>query len=118
MKYQASVKFVEELVREVPKLRPIYDEHVVDHEESLPHVFFGDVTRFAISEAARDGDHEALGRLLEKLESGLREGPAEVKGLVIASFIENLCGETAAIRILSPLMGESLRAQLKSTCGE
>lgn len=102
MKNQASIKFVEEVVRKVPELQPIYDEHIADYDENLPHVFFGDVTRFAIAETARDGEHDALARLLGKLESGLRDGPAEVKDLVIASFVENLCGETRAISVLNP----------------
>lgn len=43
--------FIEHLLRIIPELKQAYDEHLVDNDVLLPHVFMGDVTRFIIAEA-------------------------------------------------------------------
>src|SRR4029450_7219642 len=45
--------FLHDLLESLPEVGSVYDEHVRDHATCLPHVFFGDVTRFAIAEAMR-----------------------------------------------------------------
>jgi hypothetical protein len=36
------------LVEKIPPTRPILEAHVQDNAEILPHVFFGELTRFVI----------------------------------------------------------------------
>ena len=101
-------EFVADLIRLVPELEPAYREHVVFYEELLPHVFMGDVTRFAIEGASGRDNEPVLARLLAYLEEGLANGPEEVKELIFASFVENLQGEVPAILALAPAMGPLL----------
>jgi hypothetical protein len=72
----SETAFIAELLADVPGLRPSYLEHLDDNfGELLPHVFFGDVTDWAVEQhpAAKRGSataEEALTRLLNFLESG------------------------------------------------
>jgi hypothetical protein len=63
-------------------------EHLADNDELLPHVLFGDVTRYALS-LARGGQTDELDRLLGDLDAALGESEDEVANLVWASFVEN-----------------------------
>jgi hypothetical protein len=111
-----NASLIEGMLRRVPQLKALYDEHMTDHDALLPHVFMGDVTRFAIAEAERPGSQASVTALLEHLEDGLKFGRDEVKELIVVSFVENLTGETAAVKALEPLMGQSLKAEFERMC--
>ena len=110
---KTSVSFIEELIRLVPELKPIFDEHVTDNDFLLPHVFMGDVTRFAIAEAGKSRSC-AIETLLQHLENGLESGSNYVKELISLSFAENLLGETTALKVLKPLMGPNLKTEMET----
>ncbi len=112
----ANPSFIEELLRRVPDLRPIYDEHLRDNDTLLPHVFMGDVARFAIAEADNPRSRPAVAAVLEYLEDGLRTGADEVNELIVVSFVENLIGETTALKALTPLMGQHLKTEVERIC--
>jgi hypothetical protein len=114
----ASASFIEELLRRVPDLSPIYEEHLADNDGLLPHVFMGDVTRFAIASADERPRQSSVSTLFGYLEEGLRSGSGEVKELIRASFVENLIGETAALMVLKPLMGQELKTEVERICGQ
>jgi hypothetical protein len=88
--------FIAELLAIVPELQPPYLEHLDGNfGELLPHVFFGDVTDWAVEQhaATKHGSlaaEEALTRLLNFLESGYPAGDSEVQNLIAVSFLENL----------------------------
>lgn len=91
--------FVEWLVARNPGLGPALREHLSDNDgDLLPHVLFGDVTRYASDLARRAGeDSEAdahLLRLLEDLDLALiPEGEDDpVDNIVWVSFVENAQG--------------------------
>jgi hypothetical protein len=109
--------FVSRLVAVVPGLVSIFGEHIADNGEPLPHVFMGDVTRFAIASAELEDSADSLSMLLTLLEDGLNSGDNEVAELIGVSFVENLCGEEYAIQLLLPRMGKSLRQEMKYICG-
>jgi hypothetical protein len=109
--------FVERLIEIVPELRPTFNEHVKDNGELLPHVFMGDVTRWAIAHASRLDFQDAVGRLLNSLEDGLRSGSPEVRELILASFVENLIGERVAVEQLNHLMGPKLKGAIQTQPG-
>lgn len=115
---ESSTDYIHHLLSVVPELREVYAEHIEDNDSLLPHVLFGDVTRFVISEARKGGHSSAMVRLLDQLESGLRDGDSEVNELIGVSFVENLLGEVETVRYLKPLMGERLRTELAIMCGE
>nr|WP_298719868.1 hypothetical protein [uncultured Steroidobacter sp.] len=102
---------IERLLAAVPDLRGVYDEHISDNDELLPHVFFGDVTRFAIENAAAP----SVASLLALLDEALADADEEVREVVAASFVENLVGETAALKLMKPKMGLNLRRVFAAT---
>jgi hypothetical protein len=69
-------------------LVPVLDEHLADNDELLPHMVFGNVTRFALT-LARHGEVDDLDRLLSDLDAGLGDSDDEVANLVWVSFVEN-----------------------------
>jgi hypothetical protein len=75
--------FVDWLVSRHSDLAPILDEHLRDNGELLPHVFFGDVTRYA-SELARRGDTGRLDPLLTDLDQALTGAADETDTLIWA----------------------------------
>jgi hypothetical protein len=79
---------VEWLVGRHRALAPVLEQHLADNDELLPHVLFGDVTRYALA-LARVGDKESLHRLLSDLDSALDEADDQVANLVWVSFVEN-----------------------------
>ena len=100
-----TAAYVEWVVAAVPELQPVLQEHLDDNlGELLPHVLFGDVTRWAQAEA--DAGNEPLQRLLTQLEDGLANGGPDVQGLVVASFVENVDDD-------SPLLGRLPDALLR-----
>ena len=101
--------FIPLLTSFVPELQPIYAEHLHNNDDLLPHVFLGDVARFAIAAALDVRQQEVLMRLLKCMETGLESGPAHARELILASFVENLLGEDDAVRRIKLLMGPNLR---------
>jgi hypothetical protein len=101
---------IERLLAAVPELRPIYDEHVSDNDGLLPHVFFGDVTRFAIGNAGTP----TIANLLRVLDEALSDADDEVREVVSVSFVENLADEKAALKLMKPKMGLNLRRAFAS----
>lgn len=101
-----SEQFVHDLVRAVPQLQLLYDEHVDDNEALLPHVFMGDVARFAVEKSADPRFRQVLRTLLERLDQGLESDDASIAELVAASFVENLLGEdiTELRGVMSPAL--------------
>ena len=73
----------------LPEFSDAIDEHVADNDEVLPHVLFGDLTRFVLK-ANDDGDDELVRRALAFLDGVLREGDDGVQNLVGVSFVENV----------------------------
>jgi hypothetical protein len=85
-----SYERVIELLRsEVPEFALEIDEHVEHNGEVLPHVVFGDFTRFVVA-ARNAGDAPLVGRCLAFLEQALRDGDTQVGNLVQVSFVENI----------------------------
>jgi hypothetical protein len=92
-----------DLVASEPALQPVLDEHERDNGELLPHVLFGDITRWVV-------EHPANPRLLGVLERHLGDGDAYVRDLLLASFVENLLDEP--IDHLRDSLGPRLSAAL------
>jgi hypothetical protein len=92
---RTSPEFVEWLVARHPGLAPILGDHLAFNDELLPHVLFGDVTRYAEDlgrQAKRDSEADAqLLRLLGDLDRAiLPEGEDDpVDNLVWVSFVES-----------------------------
>ena len=78
------------LVGAVPEFNAALDEHLEDMDgELLPHLLFGDITRFVVA-ALEEGSVELVQRTLQFLEGAIRDGDQYVQELVAVSFIENI----------------------------
>ena len=109
-----TAAFVEGLVRDVPQLSDAYREHLNDNfGELLPHVFLGDVTRWVVAVSQKRTDHDALATLLARMDAILSDPSHPCRELVLASFVENLGGETEALKVIRPISGRSLSAALE-----
>jgi hypothetical protein len=101
-----------ELRSQVPEFAPVIDEHVADNDEVLPHVLFGDLTRFVLA-ARESGDDTLVERCVAVLDRALREGDDHVVNLVQVSFVENLPPWSDAIPAMITAWPESLRSEVE-----
>jgi hypothetical protein len=108
--------FIKELARTAPDLQRILDTHIRDNNVVLPHVLMGDIARFVIAEARYITTRPTIIQLLHVIEKGLTAGTEEVKELIEASFVENLIGESAAIRSMKNFMGPNLKRSVEAIC--
>lgn len=91
------------IVQGVPELQPVLAEHVEDNfGELLPHVFFGDLTRWLNAEVAARPTSDAAGRLLWALDQAYANGDDDIRELVTVSFLEILDDDSPATAVLSP----------------
>lgn len=73
-------------------------EHEEFYKELLPHVFFGEVSPWAVDRAAS----AELEPLLTLLEDAYRTGDQDVRDLIGASFIENVEDNPTIVDRLGP----------------
>ena len=109
--------FVALLVRVVPSLKPLHDEHLQEYGELLAHVFMGDVTRWCIESHRRSMRDDASSRdlrvLLVTLEDCFAFANADVQELISASFLENLHQARDQYESLKALLGPLLQDELQ-----
>jgi hypothetical protein len=110
-----SLECVNRLVKQVPELLSLYDEHIRDNKEILPHVYFGDVTRYVVQQirSGQTGPATPVERILNYLEECIASGDEDVKELVVASFIENLMGEDDVVTCIKGQIGPYLKKEFK-----
>jgi hypothetical protein len=110
--------FVEQLLGRASGLKPIYEEHLADYDQLLPHVFMGDVTRYVMSlqqAIMNDGDAKAEGKLsgiLDLFEAALAEAEPYVQELVVLSFLENLERHDPGYASIKQRLGAKLSSEL------
>jgi len=98
--YITTREFVHDLVSAVPELRPLLDEHLADnYGELLPHVLFGDITRWVGSAVEHGVDLNAANQLLALLDSAYADHGDDVCNLITVSFLESL--DPAVVNLLS-----------------
>jgi len=120
---ETTIGFIEGLVGRYPRLKPIFDEHVSDNfGEVLPHLFFGDLTRYVVSRflAVESGaEHESaaseaeLEALLSDFEDAYVGGDEEIQELISVSFLESLPRPGEEASGLRAWLGPALSAQLR-----
>jgi hypothetical protein len=108
------VQFVEAL----PFARTVYEEHMRDNDEVLPHVLMADLRRLFV-DLVEAGREEDATRFLAGIET-LAASPSEsIRNVVDVSFIEDLVlgdqGETRALHKVRPLLGPATAAQVAAT---
>jgi len=108
----AQLAFIDELVRAVPDLRPVWRAHVEDWDEVLTHIFLADVRRTAQRwfDSQREDDRAALAALLDHLDESVDTDP-QVRELVATGFVEDLPYPGEPGDGIVDLLGPKLRAE-------
>lgn len=102
------------LRQRVPGFDAVYDEHVHDNDEVLPHVLFGDLVRFLETRVKADGPTSDTMRIvLGLVEEGLASDDERLVNLMVVSFAENLDLSANGFRSVTPLFGPRLRRVLR-----
>lgn len=112
------MSLVHELAAKMPPLRAQLEQHVADYEEVLPHVFMGDVSRYAIEQyrqyAGGAGDAgESLRLLFSVTEVAAQDGDEDLKDLISVSFLENIAAELADYPEFRAFLGPVLSQELE-----
>ncbi len=117
---KSTNEFVLGLIKIVADLRHIYDEHIEDYDDLLPHVFFGDLTRYVINlyefilEIPIDKQKWSdLDKILMYLENGMSGDDENVRELIVVSFLENFDITNGSLRMLEERFGPNLKRELK-----
>lgn len=105
--------FIDNLLYSAPELRHLYDEHLNDYNGLLPHVFFGDVTRFMLKLVQKDNidSRQVANRILILFESAIVEQDEDVQNLILVSFLENITPDDEGHEELVKLFGPHLKAE-------
>ncbi len=104
------------LVVRFPTLLPLFEEHVADHQEILPHLFFSDLERYTgvlflkseHDEAARN----KLRAILDELEHVYATGDEDLTNPIAVSFLEHLPRPNEPGGGIRKLVGPTMAAQL------
>lgn len=114
MESNNQLSFVDRLVKNVPELASLLEEHLKDYNEVLPHVFMGDVTRFARFQVTGSKLSEQGQLILEVLEEGMLSGNPDLAELISVSFLENLAPARRAGSVVINSLNPELLKQYKN----
>lgn len=101
----ATRSFCQSLVNSFPELAPLWHEHRDGYDEILPHVFFGDLTRWVVAHA------KSCKSLIRHLDEALRIGQPDVQNLIAVSFVENLPDQSAFDRVVEGVCVDAIDAE-------
>lgn len=108
--------FFDSLLEKVPELNSVYEEHLSDYDELLPHVLMADITRFILDLLDKDhnqSNEEKISIFLRHFENALKLGDEEVKNIVVVSFLENLEQDSPSYDLLKSRFGKELQNSLR-----
>jgi len=100
-----TTEFVEQLARNFGDAGVLLDQHRAYYHEVLPHVYFGDPTRYVLSEG------HFCEQIVEHLNHHLQFGLPEIQELIAVSFVENLETEEELNRACRFVDGSCLRQE-------
>jgi len=108
-----SADFVRRLTVAVPELRDLVDAHVREERgRVLPHGLVTQVRHVSLGMFNR-GESEALGRLLQVMDEGIREGDDTVRRVISMAFVQDLGPEIAQHPSLVAGWPAALRAEVE-----
>jgi len=111
---ETTIAFVKGLVARFPGLVAGFDEHREDNFGAiLPHVFFGELTRYVVKLGEREAWSE-LQAILDHLEETFAAGGGELTTLISVSFLENLPRGGESIARILAMMGPRLERELQA----
>lgn len=87
-----TADFVVRLPQAAPRLQPLIEEHLADHDgQELLHVLMSGVRRWVISAFYNLVEDESIAAVLALLDEALRYGDERVENAVAVSFVEDSC---------------------------
>ena len=113
--------FFPRLISEVPEFQPIYEEHINEHDELLPHVLMGALRRYVVDMFRKSLGNESNARHLRQvvakifsfLESAMASSDAKLRDLVSVSFLENLDATDKVYEKIKALFGPHLKEEIE-----
>ena len=106
----------EQLVQAVPEFEHELAAHLEENfGKPLPHVLFGDLTRFVLAAYAA-GDADLVERCLRFLEEAMGASDNMVRNLVQVSFVENVRPWDPAMELFVGSWQALLRAEAERQC--
>lgn len=110
------VAVAERLVKTVPELQPLYQQHLAQNfNDPLAYIFVADVARFIGARSDDPARHELIKSIFQFFENELETEPKnsrDIYDLIGAGFCEALEHEHAALPILLDLMPTGLRSMM------
>jgi hypothetical protein len=76
-------QLLDALIATAPDLEALRVDHLREYGEILPHVLFGDLTRWLLA-------HHPQPRVFQVLEDAYTSGDTNTRDLIAASFVENI----------------------------
>jgi hypothetical protein len=111
---EKTIFFVQKLVARFPGLVARFDEHREHNFGAvLPHVFFGELTRYVVKLEEGEAWPE-LQAILDHLEGTFAAGDDELMTLISVSFLENLPRDGESIARIRCMMGPHLERELQA----
>ncbi|MEZ6070591.1 MAG: hypothetical protein R3C10_10025 [Pirellulales bacterium] len=98
-------RLCERLASQFRGVGALLEEHLADNRELLPHVFFGDVTRYVLA----GGDDKSA--VVQCLEDAMHSGVPAVDELIAVSFVENIETQDELARVLVGVNGNKIRGE-------
>lgn len=105
--------FIPHLIKSVPELIPLYDEHINEYDEMLEHVFLGEVTRFIESSYKSKNKSYVLNRIFELFDSVFNSEDEKLVELISVSFLENLTKDDEDYRNIKNMLSRSMQNELR-----
>ena len=103
-------ELIQDLERATPELETLVREHLAEYEKLLPHVLFGDVTRWLVARGP-------VAEVLDILEHHCGAGDEEVRNVLEASFLENLERDNPEYLLVREALPACLAGRLRASEG-
>ena len=105
MRYENEGALCHDLAERFSGLRTMYDEHIQDFDELIPHIFMADVTRYVLAH-----EPESIA-IVQMLENVFAKKSDVTQNLIQASFVENIESVAELESILEGVVGNCLREE-------
>lgn len=107
----------EYLITAIPEFKDLFEEHLKDYDQCLPHPLFGDFTRFFIEVYRSSKNEPEKQRLLRRcsdiIEQLLLSKDKKLSDLALVSFLENLHQAGNDYEAVKRALGKEATKQLK-----
>ncbi|WP_375499692.1 hypothetical protein [uncultured Jatrophihabitans sp.] len=100
---EVNQRFCRLTTKVAPALTSVLAEHLDDNlSEMLPHLYFGDVSRWFIDQTTAHGPSTEAARLLDLLETSYPTADEDVQNLIDVSFVEMVQDEPKVVALFGP----------------